>query len=447
MSNRARIRFLLSGSIGLAFFLLPVRVGGRLTVPFDVAISWITRSLPGAVAVYCLLVILAGAIASLAAARKADSGSVWVKHFRTSRPLLVVRSIGLLLAAVYFFGVGPDILMQPAVADLMWKTLAFSVGVIIPIGAAFLVLFVRYGFLEFVGALMRPVMRPLFRLPGRSALDSITSWVGSYSVGLYLTRQLLRDGYYNKRETYTIATCFSTVSIGFVAVVAQTLDLLRLFPLIFVSYFVVIYLLTAILARTWPIAHVPEEYVAPARPEPLSAERQRGLLREAWERALRQAETATGLGRTLRDGFTDGLVLASTILGSILSVGTAALLLARETPLFTWLGQPVVPLLSMLGIPDAQVVGPAVLVGITEMYIPALLVTDAALPARFFVAVLSISQLIFFSSVGPMMLDMFREIPIRARELVALFLIRTAILLPILAAATAALRWAGVFQS
>jgi len=443
VSKRARIRFLLSGSIGLAFFLLPVPVGGRLTVPFDVAISWITRGLPGAVAVYCLLVILAGAIGSLAVAWKADSGSVWVKHFRTSTALLVVRLIGVPLAAIYFFRLGPDALMQPDVADLMWNTLAFSVGVIIPIGAAFLVLFVRYGFLEFVGTLMRPVMRPLFRLPGRSALDSITSWVGSYSVGLYLTRQLLRDGYYNKRETYTIATCFSTVSIGFVAVVAQTLDLLHLFPLIFLTYFVAIYLLTAILARTWPIARVAEEYVAPARPEAEEAEPRRALLCQAWERALRQAETATGFGRTLRDGFTDGLLLASTILGSILTVGTAALLLARETSLFTWLGRPLVPLLSLLGIPDAQAVGPAVLVGITEMYIPALLVTDAALPARFFVAVLSISQLIFFSSVGPMMLDMFREIPIRARELVALFLMRTAILVPLLAAATAALGWAG----
>jgi len=444
VSNRARTRFLLSGAVGLAFFLLPVPLGGRLTVPFDLAISWITRSHPRAVAVYCLIVILVGAIGSLAAARQAHSASARLRHFKTSIPLLVARLTGVPLAAVYFFRVGPDALMQPGVADLMWKTLAFSVGVIIPIGAAFLVLLVRYGFLEFVGTLMRPVMRPLFRLPGRSALDSITSWVGSYSVGLYLTRQLFRDGYYNKRETYTITTCFSTVSISFVAVVAQTLDLLRLFPLIFASYFVAIYLLTAILTRTWPIAHVPEEYIALARPEATSTESPHGLLRQAWERALGQAETATGLGRTLRDGFTDGLVLASTILGSILSVGTAALLLARETPLFTWLGQPLVPILSLLGIPDAQAVGPAVLVGISEMYIPALLVTDAALPARFFVAVLSISQLIFFSSVGPMMLDMFRAIPIRARELVALFLIRTVMLVPLLAAVTAALRWAGV---
>ncbi len=146
----------------------------------------------------------------------------------------------------------------------------------------------------------------------------------------------------------------------------------------------------------------------------------------------------------MRDGLADGLVLASTILGSILTIGTAALLLARETPLFSWLGVPVVPALRLLGIPDAELVGPAVLVGITEMYIPALLVTEAALPARFFVAVLSVSQLIFFSSMGPMVLDMFREIPVRVLELVMLFLIRTAILVPVLAGVTATLSWLGV---
>jgi nucleoside recognition membrane protein YjiH len=272
----------------------------------------------------------------------------------------------------------------------------------------------------------------------------LTSWVGSYSVGLYLTRQLFREGYYNRRETYTIVTCFSTVSIGFVAVVVQTLDLLHLFTLICIIYFISIYLLTAILARTWPIARVREEYFGVARREADTDESRRGLWQEAWRRGMAQAEGSASVLRTLRDGLTDGVLLASTILGSILAVGTAALLLAQGTPLFEWLGSPFVPLLSLLGIPDAEIVGPAVLVGITEMYIPALLVTDAELPARFFVALLSITQLIFFSSLGPMVLDMFQEVPVRAWELAVLFLIRTAILVPLLALVTAALGWAGI---
>ena len=60
------------------------------------------------------------------------------------------------------------------------------------------------------------------------------------------------------------------------------------------------------------------------------------------------------------------------------------------------------------------------------------------------IAVLSISQLIFFSAVAPMMIDMFRAVPVRARELLALFLMRTAVLIPVLAAITALLGWAGL---
>jgi nucleoside recognition membrane protein YjiH len=270
--------------------------------------------------------------------------------------------------------------------------------------------------------------------------------VGSYSVGLYLTRKLTEEGFYSRREAYTIATCFSTVSIGFVAVVAQTLGILHLFPLIFTVYFVAVYLLTSILARLWPISRVPQSYLTTPRPETDSPKKRRDLLRLAWNRALQQAEEARSFWRLLSAAFLDGLLLASTILGSILSVGTVALLLARETPIFTWLGAPLVPFLQILGLPDADIIAPATLVGITEMFIPALLAQEASRPARFFIAVLSISQLIFFSAVGPMMLDMFRTIPIRTRDLVVLFLMRTALLLPILAAVTALLDAWGVFD-
>jgi nucleoside recognition membrane protein YjiH len=413
------LRFVVPSIVGLSFFLLPVPWGERMTVPFDIAVQWVTRTLPGVVAVYCLILILGGAVGSLIALSNGKGDNRWVAAYRTSPMLLLLRVLGIPFAIVYLLRIGPEVLLQQSVANLMWNTLAFSVAVIVPIGAALLGLLVRYGFLEFVGTLMRPIMRPLFRLPGRSALDSLTSWVGSYSVGLYLTRSLTQAGYYSRREAYTIVTCFSTVSIGFVGVVAQTLGLLHLFPFIFVTYFVTVYLLTAILVRMWPIKNVSDTYIGTPQPESRTSQ-ESGLLREAWERALRQAEGATSLWRTVREGFADGLLLASTILGSILAVGTTALLIAQETPLFTILGQPLVPILDGLGLPDAELLGPATLVGITEMY---------------------------FSAVGPMILDMFRAIPVRGRELVALFLVRTALLIPLLALVTALLGWGGVFDA
>ncbi len=129
----------------------------------------------------------------------------------------------------------------------------------------------------------------------------------------------------------------------------------------------------------------------------------------------------------------------------ILLIGTLALLVADHTPFFQYLGYPLVPVMNFLGLKNAELVAQASIAGITEVYIPALLVRNAEISSKFFVCVLSLSQIIFFSSVAPMMMEMFREVPIRFYELVALFFIRTALLVPLLALLVHGLHALGVF--
>ena len=169
------VRFLLPSALGLAFFALPVSVQGRVTVPFDLAVRWLLRKMPTEVAVYCLALTVVGAVATVVVRWRPTIPKL-LEGFRTSTPLILLRLAGVTLAILYFFRIGPQVLFQDGVADLIWNKLALSVAVIVPLGATLLVLLVRYGLLEFIGTLMRPVMRPLFRLPGRSALDSLTSW-------------------------------------------------------------------------------------------------------------------------------------------------------------------------------------------------------------------------------------------------------------------------------
>lgn len=435
--SNVALKFLASAVVGIGFFLWPIRFGGQTTVMFDILVNFVTGRYPQLVASYCFGLILVGALATILSG-KIRIGPLrrFLASYESSLPFSILRVIGLLVAAMIYFRMGPTAIFTPSISHLMWETLTFSVGVIIPLGAIFLNIFISYGCLEFVGTLMRPLMRPLFRLPGRAALDALTSWLGSYSIGLYMTRRLFELGYYNRREAYTIATCFSTVSIGFVAVVAATLDVLRFFPLLFLTYFFAVYALAAVLTRGWPIARVPETYLVEPHPEEDVQGPPGKYWRWAWERALNRAASAPGWATVARAGFLDGLKLASTILGTILSIGTSALLVAEHTPVFFILGTPFIPLLEWFGFPSVERLASATVAGITEMYIPALLLRGAPLPARFFIAVLSISQLIFFSSVGPMILDMFKDIPVRFYELVALFFIRTLLLIPPLAALT-----------
>lgn len=428
-------KFVIATLVGAFFFLVPVRVGGEWTIPFDVVVGYITEGLPGAVALYSLLAILASVVLTLVAELQArgpvGADRFDASYFRTGPAFLILRILGGVFAVMIFFGIGPQVVLADSTGGLMFNTLVAAVAVIVPIGAVFITLFTAFGGLEFIGTLARPVMRPLFRVPGRGALDAIASYVGSYSVGLYVTNKMYNEGRYSAREATVIATCFSTVSMGFFAVVAATLDLLQYFPLIFLSVTVVMIILAAILCRIPPLSRKPDDYVG----EPIREKEYEGhLFKHAIDEGVERVSMSRNTLVELRDGFIDGLKLALVILPTILAVGLLAIMLAENTPLFEWLGRPMEPILALLGLPDVGIIAPATLIGITEMFLPALLVTEAAVAAKFFIAVLSISQLLFFSAVIPLLLEI--DVPVKLWETVVLFVLRTIIAIPIVAAIT-----------
>ena len=87
-------------------------------------------------------------------------------------------------------------------------------------------------------------------------------------------------------------------------------------------------------------------------------------------------------------------------------------------------------------VPDAALAAPSVLIGIVEISLPSILVsgTGACAAAAFFVVQLSIVQIIFFSECGNAILS--SKIPLGAGKLVLIFLMRTAIAIPLVALLT-----------
>ena len=88
---------------------------------------------------------------------------------------------------------------------------------------------IDYGLLDFIGALLIRFMRPIFNLPGRSALNCIASWLGDGSIGVLMTSKQYEEGFYSKREATVVATTFSAVSITFCLVVISQVDLAHMF--------------------------------------------------------------------------------------------------------------------------------------------------------------------------------------------------------------------------
>lgn len=119
--------------------------------------------------------------------------------------------------------------------------------------------------------------------------------------------------------------------------------------------------------------------------------------------------------------------MAMAILPSILSVGLLGLVLAEYTPVFDWLGYVFYPITALLGVPEAMLAAKASALGIAEMFLPALLVAEASMVTKFVIAVVCVSQIIFFSALVPCVVA--TEIPLRMRDLVVVWFERVVLTL------------------
>ena len=94
---------------------------------------------------------------------------------------------------------GPDWLISEetggSIIQLMGILIAWFLA------ASFLIpLLTEYGIMDFTGTLLRNILKPLFHLPGRAAIDLLASWVGNCNVGVVLTTKQYESGYYTDRE-------------------------------------------------------------------------------------------------------------------------------------------------------------------------------------------------------------------------------------------------------
>jgi nucleoside recognition membrane protein YjiH len=408
--GRALGRLLGYSLIGLLIFFVPLEIGGRSTILLDHAATALQTHARPLVIGIAMLFMLYGAL------QPWFSGS-W-RGDLTRTVFSVLKVLGLLIGVAYLFGVGPEALYQPGMLPFLFDKLVLSLALIVPLGALALVFLIGFGLLELIGVLMQPVMRPIWRTPGKSAIDAVASFVGSYSVGLLITDRMYRQGHYSVREAAIIATGFSTVSAPFMVIIAKTLGLMEIWNLYFWSAMLVTFSVTAVSARIYPLSRLPSE----SRAEPqLQAGESR--IASAWRAGLSQAACAPSLPSALRETFVDGLRMTAAILPSILAVGLLGLLAAKHTPLFDALGVLFYPLTWLFGLNEPMDVARAISSGLAEMFLPAMLLKDADMLVKFVTAIVSVSSVLFLSASIPCVLA--TRIPLRLRDLLLVWLQRT----------------------
>lgn len=406
-------KFFLYSFIGAFIFFVPITINGKNSIILDHIVSYLQQYTAWLIPYYILVIIFAGAIYPVVSGKWKKSTMDFI--------FTICKCIGFVVGIMLVFKVGPTWLFDPDMGPFLLNKLVIPVGLIVPIGATFLSLLVGYGLLEFIGVLTRPIMRPIWKTPGRSAIDAVASFVGSYSVGLLITNRVYKEGKYNVREASIIATGFSTVSAPFMVIVAKTLGLMDMWNTYFWLTFLVTFIVTAITVRIWPLSQMKEEYYEGATPKP-ERKVEGNIFSAAWKEATDTVKQSHGLLHHIWLNLKDGLLMTMAILPSILSIGLFGLVIATYTPVFDWIGYIFYPFAAVFHLPDPLLIAKASALSVAEMFLPALLVTNAVIEVKMIIAIVSVSAIIFFSAVVPCIVS--TEIPLSIPTLVIIWMER-----------------------
>ena len=433
------VKFIVPSIVGILLFMIPVKYDGSWTICVKILADFIGGAIGGVLPLLCVIIVTVSAVLSTIALAKPKfitEHPILNDTFSTSVIWVVVRDLGAIFIWLTYLGVDAGdedtgfihMITEGGAGGFVLGDLLTVLVIIFAIAGLLLPLLLDFGLLEFVGALLTKVMRPLFKIPGRAAVDCFTSWIGDGTLGVMLTCNQYEGGYYSAREASVIATTFSAVSITFSIVVLAQVDLMEYFGLYYLMICLIGVACAVICPRIPPLSLKKDTYVVEgkAMPEDIPSEyknsREYGLAL-----AMDRVSGHQGVGQFIENGLKNAVGMWFGVLPTVMAIGTLALLLANNTPIFEILGKPFLPLLELLQVPEAAEASKTMIVGFTDMFTPSIIAAESITSAmtRFIVAVVSVTQLIYLSEVGGLILG--SKLPVKLWELFLIFLERTII--------------------
>ncbi|MCY4046258.1 MAG: YjiH family protein [Cellvibrionales bacterium] len=428
------IKFIVFSLIGLIIFLTPLPINGQSTIVIAYLAEQLQLSLSQIIPTTLLITFWLSTLMATYFKFSKQPHPTWAERFfLPSIPWLIIRAAGTVFFTLCHLKIQIPLITSENTGQIIYSSLVptlFSVFIL----AGFLLPFlVDFGLLELISNASARIMRPLFKLPGFSAINCMTSWVGDGTVGIMLAAKLLERGLYSIREAALIAANFSAVSITFTLVVLHQVNL----EVHFFAYYCIICIAgiscAIILARIPPLSQKPNTY-----PFGKQSIQKVGEASEQTHSSLRLATTKAGnttfKEAVLINGGFNSLELVLGVLPIIICIGVLGLVAVEYTPIFSWLSKPLVPLLSLLQIAEAKEAAICILAGFADMFIPAILASQTITSdeTRFIIAALSVSQLIYLSETGAVILS--SKIPLHIVDLILIFIIRTIVCLFIITA-------------
>lgn len=433
---RDHLKFIIPSLIGIFLFMTPIKTSDGFTIPIAILAGLVEDNLSNYLSLIMMIIIVLTAILTIAirfVSKERLQHKQFLTHLLLVSPFwMITRILAAVFAIMVFFELGPEAIYGEDTGAMLLDSLLHVLFSVFLFAGLFLPLLTNFGLLELIGTFMTKIMRPLFQLPGRSSIDALASWIGDGTIGVLLTSKQYEDGFYTKREAAVIGTTFSIVSITFSLVVIGEMDLTHMFLPFYFTIIVAGLVAAIIMPRIPPLSRKKDTYIDP-KMEKIDESIPEGytVFSYGYENALKRGKKETSFIKFLKEGIQNVLDMWMGVAPVVMTFGLIALVIAENTPFFQWLGTPFIPILELMQVPEAKEASQTILIGFADMFLPAIIGSSIASEmTRFIIAALSVTQLIYMSEVGGVLLG--SKVPVSFKDLVVIFLLRTIITLPII---------------
>ncbi|MDU7966905.1 MAG: YjiH family protein, partial [Paeniclostridium sordellii] len=304
-------KFLIPSLIGLLLFVIPLPYGKFVPIEgissINIGIGFLAEILKISFANYlnhiALVVIVTSAILSILS-KFVNIKNEFLKSV-LDVPLfwLVFRILGAIFISMTVLNFGPNFIRSEVTGQTILGVLPSLLAIFL-VSGFLLPLVVDFGLMDFVGTLISKFMYKIFKVPGRSAVDAISSWLGDGTLGIMITNTQYKQGFYTAREACIISVCFSLVSLPFSTVIADQLGLMNLFVPFYGTVCVASLACAIIMPRVYPLAHIKDKTYNDVDhlKEDIIPDGE-NLFEFALCKALYRAENAPSLNTILKNGF------------------------------------------------------------------------------------------------------------------------------------------------
>ncbi|MEG1254448.1 YjiH family protein [Clostridium sp.] len=430
------LKFILLSALGIFLFMIPINKGGEIIIPVATLSNLLQLTLGNLIFYVITAIIIITAIVT--SATKLFKPKFILKNkflnalFNVNNIWSTIRILSGIFIVCAMFKIGPEPIWSESTGGMVLSELLPILFSVFLFAGLFLPLLLSFGLLEFVGSLLVNVMRPLFNLPGASAIDCIASWLGDGTIGVLLTSNQYEDGYYTEREACVIGTTFSLVSITFSLVIVDTIGLSHMFIPFYLTVTLAGLIAAILVPKLPPLSKKKDVYhnnidntKNDSLPDGYTP------FKYGLENALEKANKSSIKKDVFEKGILNVLDVWFGVIPVVMAVGTLALIIAEYTPIFQILGLPFIPILNLLQIPEATMASSTLIAGFADMLLPSIMSSGIQSEmTRFIIAATSITQLIYLSEVGALLLG--SKIPVNFKDLFIIFIERTLITLPII---------------